>query len=311
MAVDEDTAPTSLRTHRYLRLSLVFIVFALLASVLIQTVVTSWEPFALGWDPLPSISHSFYTPARTVFVGALIAASLALLALSGRDRATTLLDISALFAPLIAIVPTGLANRERIGGHECPDNFECVPVEFQGDMRFGIAVYAVVVVAVVITMTVIRHRTHTPNRSARLVSIIALVTAAVVVALAFWPAVNEYFPFNFWPVHSIHFVVTLLFFGVFAAVPILYAGGPLEPGETPPTPRQRSIYRWIAGLLIVDLLLLVMALLFRQAFGETPVVLFGEAVALILFAAFWSVQTFQRWDDPNPPSIVARRPLPA
>lgn len=307
MAVDEDTAPTSLKTHRYLRLSLVVIVFTLLTSVVIQAVVTSWEPFTLGWDPLPSLSHSFYTPARAVFVGALTAASLALLALSGRDRATTLLDISALFAPLIAIVPTGLANRQRIGGFECPDNFECVPVEFEGEMRFGIAVYAVVVVAVAGTMAVIRRRTRAPNRSARLVSIIAIVTAAVLAALAFWPALNEHFPFNFWPVHSIHFVVTLLFFGVFAAVPILYAGGPLDPGETPPTPRQRSIYRWIAGLLIADLLLLVVALLFRQAFGETPVVLFGEAVALILFAAFWWVQTFQRWDDPNPPSIGARR----
>ncbi|WP_341955175.1 hypothetical protein [Microbacterium sp. LWH13-1.2] len=311
MAVDEDTAPTSLKTHRYLRLSLVFIVFTLLLSVVIQTIVTSWEPFTLGWTPLPSISHYFYTPARTVFVGALIAASLALLALSGRDRATTLLDISALFAPLIAIVPTGLANHQRVGPFGCPDNVECVPVEFQGDMRLGIAVYAVVVVALVITMAVIRRRTRTPNPSARLVSIIALITAAAVAALAFAPALNEHFPFNFWPVHSIHFVVTLLFFGVFAAVPILYAGGPLDPGETPPTPRQRSIYRWIAGLLIVDLLLLVVALAFRQVFGETPVVLFGEAVALILFAAFWCVQTFQRWDDPNPPSIVARRPLPA
>ncbi|WP_311244682.1 hypothetical protein [Microbacterium sp. WCS2018Hpa-23] len=311
MAVDEDTAPTSLRTHRYLRLSLVFIVFALLTSVLIQTVVTSWEPFALGWDPPPSISHSFYTPARTVFVGALIAAALALLALSGRDRATTFLDISALFAPLIAIVPTGLANRQRIDGHECPDNFECVPVEFQGDMRLGIAVYVAVVFVAVLTMAVIRHRTRTPNPSARLVSIIALITAAVIAALAFVPALDENFPFNFWPVHSIHFVVTLLFFGVFAAVPILYAGGPIDAEETPPSPRQRSIYRWIAGLLIVDLLLLVMALLFRQAFGETPVVLFGEAVALILFASFWWVQTFQRWDDPDPPSIVARGPLPA
>ncbi|GAA1246410.1 hypothetical protein JOF42_003267 [Microbacterium phyllosphaerae] len=307
MAVDEDTAPTSLKTHRYLRLSLVFIVVTLLLSVVIQTIVTSWEPFALGWTPLPSISHYFYTPARTVFVGALIAASLALLALSGRDRATTLLDISALFAPLIAIVPTGLANHQRVGPFECPDIFECVPVEFQGDMRLGIAVYAVVVMALVITMAVIRLRTRTPNPSARLVSIIALITAAAVAALAFAPALNEYFPFNFWPVHSIHFVVTLLFLGVFAAVPILYAGGPLDPGETPPTPRQRSIYRWIAGLLIVDLLLLVAALAFRQVFGETPVVLFGEAVALILFAAFWWVQTFQRWDDPNPPSIVVRR----
>lgn len=302
MVVDEDTAPTSLRTHRYLRLSLVFVVFALLTSVVVETAVTTWEPFTLGWKPLPSISHYFYTPARTVFVGALTAASLALLALSGRDRATTLLDISALFAPLIAIVPTGLANRQRIGGFECPDNVECVPVEFQGDMRLGVAVYVVVVVVAVIMMGVIRRRTHAPNPSARLVSTIAVITAAVLAALAFVPALNAHFPFNFWPVHSIHFVVTLLFFGTFAAVPILHARGPVA-GETPPTARQRSIYRWISGLLIADLVLLLGAVLFRQIFGEIPVILVGEAVAVILFAAFWWVQTFQRWDDPNPPSI--------
>ncbi|NKF30649.1 hypothetical protein HER21_29755, partial [Pseudomonas sp. BGM005] len=233
-----------------------------------------------------------------------------LLALSGRSRATTLLDVCAVFAPLIAIVPTGLADRRAVGHLTCPVMVDCIPSADIGSAKAGIAVYAVVVVAVVCTMAVIRHRTRTPNPSARLVSVIALVTAAVMTALAFWPALNENFPFNFWPVASIHVAVTLVFFGVFAAVPILSAGGPLEPGETPPTPRQRSIYRWIAGLLIADLLLLIVALLFRQTFGETPLVLFGEAVALILFASFWWVQTFQKWNDANPPSILARSTSP-
>ncbi|WP_194765080.1 hypothetical protein [Microbacterium sp. UFMG61] len=311
MAAAESPATTGQKTHRYLRLSLVLIVFTLLVSVALQSIVITWEPLIVGWHPLASISHAFYTPARDIFVGALIAASVVLLALSGRSRATTLLDVCAVFAPLIAIVPTGLADSRAIGHLACPDTADCIPSASIGTAKAGIAVYAIVVVAVVVTMAAIRRRTRTPNRSARLVSVIAVITAVVVVALAFWPALNEHFPFNFWPVHSIHFAVTLVFFGVFAAVPILYAGGPLEPGETPPTPRQRSIYRWIAGLLIADLLLLVVALLFRQTFGETPVVLFGEAVALILFATFWWVQTFQRWDDANPPSLVARGQLPA
>lgn len=289
MAAADSPATTPQKTHRYLRLSLVLIVFTLLVSVALQSIVVTWEPLIFGWHPLASISHAFYTPGRDIFVGALLAASVVLLALSGRSRATTLLDVCAVFAPLIAIVPTGLADTRAIGHIPCPIMVECIPSEDIGSAKAGIAVYAVVVVAVVITMAVIRHRTHTPNPAARLVSIIALATAAAVVALAFAPALNELFPFNFWPVASIHFAVTLVFFGVFAAVPILYAGGPLEPGETPPTPRQRSIYRWIAGLLIADLLLLVVALFFRQAFGETPVVLVGEAVALILFAAFWWV----------------------
>ncbi|WP_176697055.1 hypothetical protein [Microbacterium sp. 3J1] len=317
MAAADDPATTGQKTHRYLRLSLVLIVFALLVAVALQSVVVSWEPLTFGWQPLPSISHAFYTPVRDVFVGALIATSVALLALSGRSRATTLLDVCAVFAPLIAIVPTGvvptaigvsgIADAVVRDETSCPGPVDCIPVEYIGGAKAGIAVYALVVLAVVITMAVIRAQTRTPNRAAVVVSAIALVTATAMAALAFVPALDDAFPFTFWPVHSIHFVVTLVFFSVFAAVPILYAGGPLDPDETPPTPIQRTIYRWIAGLLIVDLLLLVAAVLFRQVFGETPVVLIGEAVALILFGAFWWVQTFQRWDDVNPPSIVADR----
>jgi hypothetical protein len=308
MAAADAPVTTGQKTHRYLRLSLVLIVFALLVSVALQSIVVMWEPLMFGWHPLPSLSYAVYTPARDVFVGALIAASVVLLALSGRSRATTLLDVCAVFAPLIAIVPTGLADTRAVGHIPCPVATDCIPAGYVGSAKAGIAVYAVVVVAVVVTMALIRHRTRTPNRSAALVSIIALIVATVMTALAFAPALNEYFPFNLWPVNSIHFAVTLVFFGVFAAVPILHAGGPLDPEETPPTPRQRSIYRWISGLMIADLALLVVALLFRQAFGETPVVLIGEAVALILFAAFWWVQTFQRWHDANPPSIAAPRP---
>lgn len=307
MAAVDSPATTPQKTHRHLRLSLVLIVFALLVGVALQSVVVMWEPLMFGWNPLHSISHAIYTPARDVFVGALLAVSVVLLALSGRSRATTLLDVCAVFAPLIAIVPTGLADTRAVGHIPCPVATDCIPAGYVGSAKAGIAVYAVVVVAVVITTAVIRRRTRTPNRAAVLVSAIALVTAAVVTALAFAPALNEHFPFNFWPVNSIHFVVTLIFFGVFAAVPILYSRGPLDPGETPPSPRQRSIYRWITGLLIADLVLLVAAVVFRQVFGETPVVLIGEAVALILFAAFWWVQTFQRWNDPDPPSIAAPR----
>ena len=304
MAADDLFSTTGQRTHRYLRLALVVVVFALLIAVSLQSVVVIWQPFQFGWHPLPSISHAFYTPMRDVFAGSLIAVAVALLALSGRNRATTLLDVCAVFAPLIAIVPTGIADSRAQDHLSCPSSTECIPAGAMESAKAGIAVYAIVVVATVIVTAVIRRRTHTPNRSAVLVSAIALATAGIMAALAFLPALNEFFPFNFWPVHSIHFVVTLAFFGVFSAVPILYAGGPLERGETPPTPRQRSIYRWIAGLLIIDLLFLAAAVLFRQVFGETPALLIGEVVALLLFAWFWLVQTFQRWNDANPPSIL-------
>ncbi|KJL29842.1 hypothetical protein [Microbacterium oxydans] len=300
-----DPATTGQKTHRYLRLSLVFVVVALLASVAIEMVVVSWDPFMLGWNPLPSISHAFYTPVRSVFVGALIATSLAMLALSGRGREAILLDIAAVFAPLIAIVPTGIAPEHPIGDLRCPGTDDCIPTGYIGEVRAGVAIYVVVVLLVVVTMAAVRAKKQIVTPGAALVSGIAVLAAVVVAALAFIPGLNADFPFNFWPYPpSIHFLVTLLFFGTFVAVPVLHSRGPVDETETPPTPRQRSIYRWVARLLIADLLLLLAAFIFRDELGTFPLVLIGEAVALSLFAWFWWVQTFQRWDDANPPTLL-------
>lgn len=305
MASALDSATTGQKTHRYLRLSLVFVVFALLVSVAIETVVVSWDPFALGWDPLPSLSHYFYTSARSVFVGSLIAASLALLALSGRDRATVLLDISAVFAPLIALIPTGVDADRPVDGLTCPGAEECIPEPYLGDVRSGVVAYVIVVIAAVVTMAIIRRRTRTRVPHAGLVSTIAVVTAVVIAALAFLPALNADFPFIGGPLpSSIHFVVTIAFFGTFAAVPVLLSREPFDEQQTPPSPRQKTFYRWVTGLMIADLVLLVAAFVFRDALHGFPVVLIGEVIALCLFAGFWGVQTFQRWTDANPPSIA-------
>lgn len=313
MADARPPATTGQKTHRFLRLALLLVVFALLVAVAMQCVVISGDPASMTWRPLPSVSHAFYTPARDVFVGALMATSIALLALSGRSTATTLLDVAAVFAPLIAIVPTGIvptaigpsgiADTLAAGELPCPGPVDCIRPEDDASAKAGIVVYAVAVVAAVVVMAVIRARTRTPNRAAVLVSAIALVAAAGVALLAFAPGLRDGFPFNAWPVQSIHFLVTLVFFGVFAAVPLLHAAGPTDERETPPTPRQRATYRWISGLLILDLLFLLAAVVFRQVFGETPAVLIGETTALVLFATFWGVQTVQRWHDADPPGI--------
>ncbi|MDQ0728436.1 hypothetical protein [Microbacterium sp. W4I20] len=297
--------PTGRKTHRYLRLSLVFVVFTLLASVAVQSFVVSWEPFTVGWQVLPSISHYFYTPVRSIFTGALIAASLALLALSGRGPAPTLLDIAALFAPLIAIIPTGINAERPIGDLTCPGTDDCVPGQYLEDARLGVAVYVIVVIVVVLTMMWIRKHQGITTPSALLVSSIAVVTAAVFAVFTFVPGLNDAFPLNFWPLpQSLHFLATLLFFGTFAAVPILHARGVADPTEKTPELWQKVFYRWVAGLMIADLVMLVAAFVLRNSLGGFPLVLIGEALALALFAAFWWVQTFQRWNDENPAGVT-------
>ncbi|GAA1957214.1 hypothetical protein [Agromyces allii] len=300
----EDSVPTALKTDRYLRLSLVFLIVGLFVAVVLQTVVVSWDPVRFGWHVLPSISHYSYTPARLVFVSVLVAASLAMLAISGRRRPTIFLDIAALFAPLIAIVPTGLekpADPSEAVGLKCVGS-TCVPESLLPDIRSSVATYVVMVVVVVVAMFVVRRRKRIATSPAHVVvSIVALVTAAGLTALAFAPGLSDGFPFNLWPLTEVHFAAVLLFFGAFAVVPIIYGWRPAEADETAPTPRQALSYRLVAWLLGADLVFLVLVF-FDDTFdwgwfGEVPVVFIGESAALILFAWFWWEQTLQRWDD--------------
>ncbi|WP_309068161.1 hypothetical protein [Microbacterium sp.] len=296
----DDAASSARQTQRYLRLSLVLLVAVLFLGVAIQTVVVSWTPLRLGWQVLPSISHYFYTPARPVFVGVLVAASVALLALSGRRAPSAFLDAAALFAPVIAVVPTAI--RTPASGELGCGPAPCIPVDILSTVYVGVATYVVTVLVVVVALAAIRRRKRiTPTRSFVIVSAVAVVAALGLAALAFAPGLREGFPFNLWPIGSIHFAAVLLFFTCFAVVPLVYGWQPVEADETPPTRRQRTVYRLVAVLMAADLVFLLLAFLARglgwPLFGDAPVVLVGEFVALLLFAWFWWEQTLQRWDD--------------
>src|SRR5687768_10325315 len=115
-----DFVATALKTHRYLRLSFIFAVAALVIAVVAASI--------MGEGIKGSISYYYWTPARNVFFGVLIAASLAMIALNGRGGSTevpvfrwtvtlptpsVLLDFAAIFGPLIAIVPTDVKKIEQ------------------------------------------------------------------------------------------------------------------------------------------------------------------------------------------------------
>ena len=296
----QDGATTGHRTHRYLRLSLGLIVVAILVSVGI-------ESLRLG-TVLPSISHYFYSAAQPVFVGALIAASLALAALSGRGLETTLLDVAAVFAPLIAIVPTAVYGRslERQLGVACPPATMCVPESYDDQVRNGVATYLVLLVVVVALGLVLRRRGRIGGRGIYVVGAVAIVTAVAIVGLAFIPGLNAGFPSNdLFPV-GIHYAATIAFFGAFAAVPIINAFRLTTDDETKPRLWQKLVYLAVALVLVADLIVLVF---FAASLEPAPVVFICEAIALVLFAVFWFVQTAQRWDERDQEYILPSPPL--
>lgn len=271
------------RTHRYLRL-------AIGGAVVVIFVAVAVEVPSVGW--LPSISDYFYTPARNAFVGALIAASLALLALSGRGAERTILDAAALFAPLIALVPA-VVREGTIPGLDVPCG-TCVPPALEPDVANGVTTYLAILAGVLLLGVALSRAGEV--RGAR----VSLILGAVVWALVLVVGLTLPDLFLGWA----HFIATVLFFGLIAADAIVNAFWRTT-SETP-SRRLRIVYIVIAVLLIVDMIALIVATtLTWDAVGEAPPwILVGEAVALIAFLVFWWLQTWQRWNETDPASLL-------
>ncbi|WOQ69003.1 hypothetical protein RYJ27_09840 [Microbacterium limosum] len=198
------------RTYRYVRLSLV-------GAIVLLGVAFAAVSVAQG--PPASLSAAFYTPARDVFVGAVFAVSLALLALSGRSVEQALLDYAAILAPLIAIVPTPLAAGDVPGlASSCPDTAPCVPSAFLPGIAVGVTALVVVGSAGVVTAVVLALVQGTCSRGFVLA---ASGAGVLVVAVALWALLDaEGF------VRGAHLAAAVAFFGLIAVVAALAAFAP-------------------------------------------------------------------------------------
>ena len=238
------------------------------------------------------MSDYYYTSARDAFVGALVAVALALVALSGRGAERFLLDAAAVFAPLIAVVPTTVVPGS-IPGVEVACDGRCFPSGYEADAATGVTTYLIVgaLTVLVALLLVALRQTSLASIAASLV-----FTVAVLVAVALtWSFARGLF------LDQGHFIVTVAFFGLFAAVAIRNA---FPRREAPPPPVFRVIYTAIAVGLALLLVLYVVLLPQADATG-VPVVLITEAAALVLFFAFWVVQGIEKWRDPDPRLAVA------
>jgi hypothetical protein len=272
------------RTYRYLRIGVAGTVVAILLAVA-QAATT------YGW--LTSISDYYYTPAREVFVGALVAASLALFALSGRGVERALFDAAALFAPLIALVPTPLAPGAVPGVQvECTGTARCFPPQFAADAANGVFVYlalGVLALLVALILAALKQVSLAQVWPSLLITVVVLAVVALT-----WAFAHDAF------LQFAHVVATTAFFSLFAAAAVLNAFPRRGPA---PSPVFRALYIAIATGLIV--LLVAYAVLLPQArTAGIPIVLVVETAALTLFFAFWVVQGAEKWPEPDP-SIVA------
>lgn len=259
------------RTYRYVRLALVGAALTLAVAV-IEVLVTV--------GPVPSISAAFYTPARTVFVGVLFAIALALVSLSGHSVEQVLLDLAALFVPVMAVVPTPVGAGE-IPGFDpgCPGR--CVPATEVAGVRLGMTALIVIAVVAVATAAALAL----VQRTMGVGKVLALAVAALIVAgMAWWSLAG---PVSF--LQDGHLVAAVSFFVLLAAT----AGVSAAAAER----RWRRVYATVAALMVLDLVWL----------GFARSWLVGEAIALVLFLVFWLVQTLERWNELDPGILPAAR----
>ncbi|MFE1644508.1 hypothetical protein [Microbacterium sp. P01] len=261
------------RTYRYLRLSIVGAVLALFVSLIVVASQVGALP--------PSISAMLYTPGRTVFVGVLFAVAVAFLALSGHSVAQALIDIAAVFAVLIVIIPTPVASGE-VPDVEvvCPEGaIRCVPESEWANIANGMltfAVFGLIAVAGVLALAALQQ-----TLSAGVWVTAAAASLVILGATGWWALARTSF------LDVGHFVVTTCFFALIAVVSGLAARGAGR--------GYRFGYAAIAIGIAIDLTVLLIA-----AVTRAPVVLAGEVTGLLLFAAFWILQTAENWTDSDP-----------
>ncbi|HWI30310.1 MAG TPA: hypothetical protein VNT50_02360 [Microbacterium sp.] len=263
------------RTYRYLRLSIVGAVVLLFAALGLTIA---------RFGAIDSISAAYYTPARDIFVGSVFAVALALMALSGRSVSQALLDYAAIVAPLIAIVPAPLEPGD-------------VPADAPD---IGVGVISLVIVAACGAVLAFVLALVQRMLSVALGVALAIAAAIVVAVAVWWVAQPE--SFLAWG----HVVAAFTFFALIAAVAAIAAWSVHETSRADVASVFRLLYSIVAvGIIAALAMLLAVIALDTQGIDLVeqtgiPLVFIGEVVALVLFAAFWLIQTIELWDATNP-----------
>ncbi|HEU5223517.1 MAG TPA: hypothetical protein VFU07_07530 [Candidatus Lumbricidophila sp.] len=317
-----DNIETLKRSYLYLRISLVGIVFAIFTAILLTP--ADFKPDGSGFL-LPSISHYYYTPARIVFTGALCAAALALVAISGNGVQSHLLDFAALLAPLIAIVPTRTLPTqlgEAAGLQGCSDAWierfgttaACIPRDQLSLVAVGFGVWVCLAVVGLLGVIVQGAIRRTTDRWYWITFGFGVVTLLVYVIL-WWS------PWSAIPQEGLqlygHEIAAAVFFLVILIVAALEAirqwfGDLTNQPEPAYLPRKAyaAIYAAVALAFTIDIGLAVWVLARRATIPDGNAVLWIEVVGLTAFALFWITQTVEHshdsrgWETPSMPVKV-------
>jgi hypothetical protein len=263
------------RSYRYLRIGIVGLLAALGTAVIYQRVQPNCS--------LGSVSAYFYTPARSVFVAALVGLGVCMLALRGMNLAEDIfLNIGGIFAFLVAFVPAGG------GSGSCQDPDSRVSASVQDNIT---ALLIVGILAIAVAFTLLAIGWKGLEKSHRWWAL-----AEGIVALALWAGTLIAIKFYLsWALTHVHYIAAI---SLAACIIAVAAANAYRHNETPARgslPKAvmladpiRFLYTWIAaGMLVVSITLLVLAV------TGVITVYWVEISVAAMFAIFWTAQTIE------------------
>lgn len=278
--------PQPLITYRYLRMSLVAVLVMLFAAVLRQTLTDhAWQP---------SISDYYWTPARNVFVGALVALGAGMIVLKpDSELEDVALNIAGILAPLVAFVPTpepGTCDPLPGGGFSSPSSDTVAGI---GNNVVALFVAGLAGLLLLALSRFVPEKVRFPELTAqaKLGRRIGFLAVAAIFGYAVVWYLRDHEAFQC----QAHLRAAFTLFGFIILVVFLNALGiSRNPGRRHP-PGLNAWFNVYSVIFVAMILGLVSAWFLRRqdwAFW----VLYAEAVELGLFLVFWFTQTLELWN---------------
>lgn len=274
----------ALNTYRYLRISIVVLVVALLASVVIERTKVDgcWQG---------SISAYYFTPVHAVFVGTLVVIGVSLIAIKGgTPREDMLLNLAGVLAPIVAFVPTKALSHKACVSSELVFNDREAAVD-NNVLAFLIGgIVAILTLIVVVRLMNKRTRKHADEpadeQSASGVQVLlgngTLFALAILVAGCIW-----YFTFRESFLNDAHGLTAVAMFGVIFVVMLMNRKVAKHPYS--------RLYTITAGAMVAVAIGVGIAKVIDSDWRHH--ILYIEFLELSVFAVYWVVQTFEHWND--------------
>lgn len=271
---EEQLVPFAVKSYRYLRLSIVVVVLSLLASVLIERVRAGcWQE---------SISAYYYTPAHAVFVGALVALGVSLIAIKGStDIEDALLNTAGVLAPIVAFVPT------------TPPSGRCASTAF-GDQAtvetfidnnvLAFAIGGAVAIAAAYVAARVQRKVTLRDIDRPSVIGIGVGVALLLAGLIWWGFFRDSF------LDHAHGGAAIAMFAIVGVAMVLNARSAKQ--------GYRQVYAVTAGLMVMGAVVAILGKVVDSDWRHQ--ILWLELLEIVPFAVYWAAQTLEHWDGGVP-----------